>query len=722
MIRRVALAVVVLVVVLGTPAAVVRVVQRDRIALLQQFASQRLAQVQKAAREIEGDVADIGEDLVFAGQLVYSASSHVDRERELSALLAVVRRYHMAFVFDSAGNRELEVVDPASGSVVATPELATEIRSVARRALVEKPGQVEISPPVSVADGRWYRVFATAFPARSKGVLAGSIVLAVDGASFIADLKLLAEYPGTRQIMLGAQGQPTPATDADLEKEIRRISEFSGRSKGLERLLQHMRDGVSGTIRMDKKEATQLGLGNAIVVAAYSPVWIAGGRHWAIATVSSASTLDRQERAIAVRVGVISGAIAICLLAFAVYIVMGSRQAIAMRERLRHAEELAHAHEKAEKVLDNIPAYVLVLAEDGRITSVNRALRERIPETAIGQDLSVAFPSAPAEVVATIGSLLESTHRERRVHSLHGERLALFGSEGRYSVHAVPLETRFPDAHDILVFDDVSEVHSLASQLVRAEKLSTVGVLAAGIAHEIGTPLGIVRARAELMSTRTEPDHRQTQWARTIVEQIDRVSRTIRQLLDFSRVKPVTVVAVSVAQGARAAVELLRFESERRGVSLEAEAPADLPLVAADPDQLQQVLVNLILNACDACQNGGTVRIAAHHEPQDCSPSSSSYVRIVVSDEGCGVPPELVQQVFDPFFTTKKRGQGTGLGLTIAAQIVRNHGGQIDLASKPGCGTRVIVLWPTASSQAQGIQGNPRSLGETPQCQPSREY
>jgi signal transduction histidine kinase len=154
----------------------------------------------------------------------------------------------------------------------------------------------------------------------------------------------------------------------------------------------------------------------------------------------------------------------------------------------------------------------------------------------------------------------------------------------------------------------------------------------------------------------------------------------------------------------RAVTELLRFESEKRKIAFAVDVAQGLPPLAADPDQLQQVLVNLVLNACDACDGrpGGTVTISAALEPSDDG-QAWSLIRIAVIDDGCGIPQELRHQIFDPFFTTKKRGQGTGLGLTIAAQIVRNHGGRIDLESETGRGTRVTMLWPAAAA-AEGAR------------------
>jgi signal transduction histidine kinase len=179
---------------------------------------------------------------------------------------------------------------------------------------------------------------------------------------------------------------------------------------------------------------------------------------------------------------------------------------------------------------------------------------------------------------------------------------------------------------------------------------------------------------------------------RVIIDEIDRVTRTIRQLLDFSRFKPALVRSCAVDPAVRAVVELLRFEADRRKVTLTVSIPGPVPPVAADPDQLQQVLVNLTMNACDAADAGGHVEIGAVVE--------GARARLEVVDDGCGIPPEHRHQVFDPFFTTKKRGQGTGLGLAVTAQIVRNHGGEIELASEIGAGTRVTVHWPLAASVA----------------------
>jgi signal transduction histidine kinase len=228
------------------------------------------------------------------------------------------------------------------------------------------------------------------------------------------------------------------------------------------------------------------------------------------------------------------------------------------------------------------------------------------------------------------------------------------------------------------------ELNRLEHQLVRAEKLATVGVLTAGLAHELGTPLAIIRGRAEILGEKTKLPELDT-----ILEQSDGIASTLRQVLDFSREQPVAVQPTDVAAAFRHVAGLLDFRLRQKKIACHVQ-PADGTLsVAADPDQMQQVLVNLLMNACDACSPGGTITLRAWRDVE-----SPEFARIDVKDDGCGIPAALLDSVFDPFFTTKPKGEGTGLGLPVVASIVRNHMGRISMASVEGVGTTVTVLWP----------------------------
>ncbi len=231
-----------------------------------------------------------------------------------------------------------------------------------------------------------------------------------------------------------------------------------------------------------------------------------------------------------------------------------------------------------------------------------------------------------------------------------------------------------------------------AAALRRAEKLATIGTLAAGMAHEIGTPLGIISGRAEQVLLRLgTPDS--TDAARkgltSILAQVEKVSGTIRQLLDFARVRPVEARALAPAALFEGLAGLLDHRFAQGKVRLTVELPLTLPPISGDPAQLEQVFVNLLLNAADACAPGGHVKVGAVVE--------GARLVFAIADDGCGIPPEHTSAVFDPFFTTKKRGQGTGLGLPIAADIVKNHGGTLELDSEPGQGTTVRVGLPIAA-------------------------
>jgi signal transduction histidine kinase len=234
------------------------------------------------------------------------------------------------------------------------------------------------------------------------------------------------------------------------------------------------------------------------------------------------------------------------------------------------------------------------------------------------------------------------------------------------------------------------EVASLQRQLVRAEKLVTVGVLSAGIAHDIGTPLSVVRGRAEHMLERVR-DRRDVEALRAVVGEIDHISSTIRQVLAFSRDQPVDLAAVDARLAVERARELLEWHLAAKHVAVEVAGPFELPPLAAASDQFEQVAVNLLRNACDASPRGSRVLVTLARDPLH-----DDRLRVEIRDRGVGIPPEHLNAVFDPYFTTKQRGEGTGLGLAVVWQIVRNHRGEISLKSELGVGTTATVSWPIA--------------------------
>lgn len=681
----------------GVAGGAVWFIQRDRQALVEQFGRERHAQLEEATRGVSEALEDLGDDLRFAGELLAQPGSTEEHRRELRALLEAVGQYRAIAVYGPDGAEQLSLVDRRAQLMPREAAHAAALAETARQALAAPHGRIIPSPPVADTSSGWMRVFATPLPADAPGG-GGAVAILVDTEPFFAPLRLVAADENTRLLLLGFHGRPSPLSDPEVGAWYQRLGRSEGHLvPGLRALAARMRGGEAGTLMLDEAHASRLGLGPADVVATFMPIRMRSEASWSVATLSSTRALRSHERLLVLRLSLAALLVAVFLVTFGAYVVLANRRAVALRETRRHADRLAHLHEKTQKILDHVPTGILALSDEGRLSAVNQALRARLPPSALGGTLTEAFPAAPASVVRRLGALVEASRGDGRVRSLHGEPLTLFGEKGQYNVHAVPLEHGDEEVRTLLVLEDLSNVRMLEDQLLRAEKLATVGVLAAGVAHEIGTPLGIIRGRAEYMRGKLGgAEHPQGRGLSAIIDQIDRVSRTIRQLLDFSRFQPAEARAVFLAPLVQGLQELMHIEAERRRVRLHVEVPEHLPALAADADQLQQVLLNLVLNACDACSAGGHVRLSASQLAGDIA-GAHGLLELRVEDDGCGIAPEHLHQVFDPFFTTKKRGQGTGLGLTMVAQIVRNHGGQVEIDSEPGRGTRVMLRWPVAT-------------------------
>lgn len=230
----------------------------------------------------------------------------------------------------------------------------------------------------------------------------------------------------------------------------------------------------------------------------------------------------------------------------------------------------------------------------------------------------------------------------------------------------------------------------LARQLRQAEQLVVAGRLASEVAHEIGTPLNIISGRAEYVLRDLAPDDARVVHLRTIVSQIDRISGIIASLLDTVRPRKAEIQATLLEPLVHSVADLLGPTARRSGLALAVEvAPGTLAL--ADPNQLQQVVINLLMNAIEATPDGGRVTLAAR---PSAGLQGAPGVEVAVTDSGGGITPEHLGRVFDPFFTTKPPGQGTGLGLAICRGIVRDHGGTIEVTSRIGAGTTFRVWLP----------------------------
>ena len=240
----------------------------------------------------------------------------------------------------------------------------------------------------------------------------------------------------------------------------------------------------------------------------------------------------------------------------------------------------------------------------------------------------------------------------------------------------------------LLIMNDLTERVSLEGQLVQAEKLSSIGLLAAGVAHEVNTPLAVITSQAQMLMKQIPQDDPRSRTLDKIIKQSFRASEIVNNLLKFSRVSGSEHTELDLNKLIRETLSLVDPMLKASKISLNAQLDANLPLVYGNSGKLQQVFMNLIMNARDAMPRGGELTLATEFD--------NSTIRVEVSDNGEGIPADHLDKIFDPFFTTKSTSRGTGLGLAVTYGIIREHAGKIRVESLMGRGTSFHLEFPTA--------------------------
>ncbi|WP_437588618.1 ATP-binding protein [Sorangium sp. So ce1000] len=239
-------------------------------------------------------------------------------------------------------------------------------------------------------------------------------------------------------------------------------------------------------------------------------------------------------------------------------------------------------------------------------------------------------------------------------------------------------------------------------QLRHAERLATVGKLASGIAHELGAPLQVIAGRARMLVDRDVTGDEVPANGQIILEQSQRMTQIIRQLLDFARRRSAEKQETPLRSVVHSTFTMLRPLAEKQGVTMVHEGDTPELVVHADADQLQQALTNVVVNAIQAMPSGGTLTVGVREEraspPADQGGAEGAYVALSVRDEGQGMPADVLEHIFEPFFTTKPVGEGTGLGLSVAYGIIKEHGGWIHVDSQVGAGSRFTMVLPQGNS------------------------
>jgi len=350
----------------------------------------------------------------------------------------------------------------------------------------------------------------------------------------------------------------------------------------------------------------------------------------------------------------------------------------------RKVEQYERLKEFSENIVESIHVGILAADLEDRVESWNTQIEKLTGvsrSAAVGQRLADLFPPDLCEAIARASS--------GPVHNIY--KFLLRPQEATLNIAVAPLIAR-DGAHigRLIIFEDITDRAELESKLVQADKLSSIGLLAAGVAHEVNTPLAVISTYAQMLAKQISGDSQKAPLLEKIAKQTFRASEIVNSLLNFSRTSPTEFVSVDLNKILQETLTLVEHQLVQAGVTTRISLDASLPRIRGNAGRLQQVFLNLILNARDAMDGGGTLALK--------TAGRDGLVRVTIADSGSGIAPDHLPRIFDPFFTTKAAKKGTGLGLSVSYGIVREHGGVIDVDSEPGAGTRFELSFPELSA------------------------
>jgi PAS domain S-box-containing protein len=365
-------------------------------------------------------------------------------------------------------------------------------------------------------------------------------------------------------------------------------------------------------------------------------------------------------------------------------------------ERMRAEAALAQLNRRHKLILDSAGEGIYGIDREGRTTFVNPAAARLLGwagEELLGQPLQDV-------VCHTMGDGTPCSHdtcpilascRDGMVR--HVPEDVFWRKDGTsFLVEYVstPIREHETVTGAVIIFKDITARKRLEREMQRADRMALVGQLASGLAHEIGTPLNIIAGNAELLGMDLRDRGLGTAEVDAIIQHADRITRLIQQLLTFARAKDQPMAILAVQDPLANALSLLETRFKRQGIAVRLEVPATLPLIFGRAEQLEQVFLNVLVNAWHAMPAGGTLTIAAA-----VTPHRTVHLRFV--DTGVGMSAQVLARACEPFYSTKGE-HGTGLGLAICQQILDSHQGTLQLASTPGRGTTVMVELPQAGT------------------------
>lgn len=381
------------------------------------------------------------------------------------------------------------------------------------------------------------------------------------------------------------------------------------------------------------------------------------------------------------------------------YVAVAIENSLLYREQEQRAEELELLKEFNESIVESINVGLLAVDLDGRVTRLNSALEEMLSssrEDAVGKRVEDLFAEDFADTLnQVLGPDRWRLTALRNIYKLHTSTKA-----GRSLVLNIAIAPLRVDSHErtgaLVVMEDVTSRIRLEEQLQQRDKLSSIGLLAAGVAHEVNTPLTGVSSYTQMllgMFPETDPKHALLLKVR---RQADRATDIVNNLLNFSRTGSATEFTdIDIHPVLDDTLQLLAPQLRSSQIEIVRNYDPDITQVFGNSGKLQQVFTNLLMNARDSIVGGGRITLSTHSNGDD------EAVVVEISDTGVGIDPENVAKIYDPFYTTKGVGRGTGLGLAVTYGIVQEHSGHITVNSAPDRGTTFRIVLPTANSRVR---------------------
>ncbi len=333
-------------------------------------------------------------------------------------------------------------------------------------------------------------------------------------------------------------------------------------------------------------------------------------------------------------------------------------------------------------LISRLPVGIIATDPEGRIRTFNSAAADLtgIPiNNAVNKYPENSLPSVLAEHLSNLSEFEEISDKE----------ISLCRGDDELTVHlsSLPVYSRENIfVGRVLLLYDLSEIKRLEKKVQRHDRLVALGKMAAGVAHEVRNPLSSIKGFATLLGKKFQQGSDEQKSANLLVQEAERLNRSISELLNYARPTPLTLVDVDLRELLTDSLKLVSTDAMSLDIDLLLEADPDLPVIQIDPDRIKQVLLNILLNAFQSMEHGGRILVRAWKS------ETGDDIEIKIEDNGCGIPEEILESILDPYYTTKP--EGTGLGLAMAYKIIEEHGGTLHFNSVLHQGTTVTITLP----------------------------